>query len=120
MGDEIKRGLARCHVELSDDDFETLFRSLDGNNSGVIDYSEWLTATTQPSALLPEQALNDIFNFFDADRTGHISRAELVQVLGEDYAAKTMMQGDISQDDYLSQQEFRILKENLAKQSHEE
>jgi len=49
----------------------------DTDNSGEIDYSEWLVATANRKQLLSEEKLRAAFSFFDKDNSGSIEIKEL-------------------------------------------
>ena len=56
------------------------FVDIDG--SGEIEYSEWLTATTDRKKLLSRDRLSNAFKYFDKDNSGSISVEEVKQILG--------------------------------------
>lgn len=59
-----------------------VFGLVDTDNSGEIDFSEFVTATVNRMELLNEQKLKDAFNLYDKDGGGTISIDELKMVLG--------------------------------------
>lgn len=52
------------------------------DQSGKIDYTEFLAATIDSQVYLKEQSLTLAFSSFDLDRNGKISKEELKEVLG--------------------------------------
>ena len=57
-------------------------RDVDVNNSGFIDYTEFIMASTQRDVLLSKSNLDAAFKAFDADGSGKISAQELKDILG--------------------------------------
>jgi calcium-dependent protein kinase len=45
--------------------FEEIMQSIDKNNNGVIDYTEFLTAAADKDILLSEKNLRMVFNIID-------------------------------------------------------
>jgi len=55
---------------------------VDVDNSGEIDFSEFVTATVNRSELLQEEKLKQAFSLYDKDNSGMISVDEIKSVLG--------------------------------------
>ena len=55
---------------------------VDVDNSGEIDFSEFVTATCDRDILLSEAKLKQAFRYYDKDDGGSISLEELKDVLG--------------------------------------
>jgi calcium-dependent protein kinase len=70
------------------DNLEELFKSIDTDNSGNIEYTEFISASIEKSVYLNEEKLKDAFKLFDADNSGKISRAEIEKVLHMDKHSK--------------------------------
>lgn len=68
----------------ANDQVERIMALVDANNSGFIDYSEFIMASTQMETLISSENLNSAFNAFDQDGNGKISAEELEQFLGSD------------------------------------
>lgn len=66
---------------LNEDELDQLFRDVDTDKSGFIDYSEFIVATMSSKKNLSEEKLTAAFKLFDADGNGTISKEELLQVL---------------------------------------
>ena len=58
-----------------------MFRSVDTDNSGFIDYTEFVVAATSQQNLTSEEKLRAAFNMFDKDGSGIISADEIREVL---------------------------------------
>jgi len=59
-----------------------LFASVDIDNSGFIDYSEFIMATMNEKKNISEEKLVSAFKIFDKDNSGTISPDEIREVLG--------------------------------------
>nr|KAJ0224683.1 hypothetical protein LSAT_V11C100005030 [Lactuca sativa] len=53
--------------------------AVDTDNSGTIDYTEFLTATLHLNKMQREENLLAAFSFFDKDNSGYITQDELQQ-----------------------------------------
>lgn len=58
-----------------------LLRGADTDNSGSIDYTEFLAATMDAQIFLREDYLRTAFNMFDVDGSGKIDKTELISLL---------------------------------------
>lgn len=60
-----------------DFDFDTLWRSLDVNGDGYIEYEQFRVATMNRAQLLKQENIDNIFRILDKDNDGFISAREL-------------------------------------------
>jgi len=58
-----------------------MFKSVDTDNSGFIDYSEFVVAAMNESQLTTNEKLQAAFKMFDKDGSGIISPDEIKEVL---------------------------------------
>ena len=82
---DLKKGLKElkcCHI--SDEELCELFKSIDVDQNGKIDYTEFLAATIQKKIYLQEEKLFEAFCTFDKDDCGKIKKEELMSVLNAD------------------------------------
>ena len=69
--------------EAAVEEVRKIMADVDINNSGFIDYSEFLMASTQKEQLLSKSNLDNAFRIFDSDGSGRISANELKEILGK-------------------------------------
>jgi len=83
--DEVKQGyLDHYGKVMSDDEVEKMFKSVDSDNSGFIDYTEFVVAAMNEQELNSNEFLQAAFKMFDKDGSGVISADEIKTVLGFD------------------------------------
>lgn len=58
-----------------------MFRAVDTDNSGFIDYAEFVVAATSQSSLTSQEKLHAAFRMFDKDGSGIITADEIREVL---------------------------------------
>jgi calcium-dependent protein kinase len=58
-----------------------MFDAVDTDQSGYIDYTEFVVASANEKALLSTERLNSAFKMFDKDQSGSISPNEIKAVL---------------------------------------
>ncbi|KAE8732683.1 Calcium-dependent protein kinase 1 [Hibiscus syriacus] len=75
--DELKEGLKKFGANLAESEFHALMQAADINNSGTIDYEEFVTATLHLNKIEREDNLLAAFLYFDRDRSGYITPDEL-------------------------------------------
>lgn len=81
--DEVKVGYENHYgISMTDEEIERMFRSVDSDNSGFIDYSEFVVAAMNEKQLTSNDKLQAAFNMFDKDGSGVISSDEIKDVLG--------------------------------------
>ncbi len=61
---------------------EEIFKSIDTDGSGCIEYTEFISACMDKSLYLNKEKLKEAFNLFDVDHNGKISNEEIAKVLG--------------------------------------
>lgn len=59
---------------------DALFKRLDFNKNGTINYSEFLAATVDKKLALTKQNLQFAFHHFDTDNEGYITKDDLKEV----------------------------------------
>ena len=83
--EELKKGLKELNCQkITDEELSELFKSIDVDKNGKIDYTEFLAATLQKKMYLKEERLYEAFCNFDLDGCGKITKEELMNVLKSD------------------------------------
>jgi len=76
--DEIQKGYLQFFGRsLNDEEVDEMFAKVDADNSGEIDYSEFVVATMNEKNLLSNNKLQTAFKMFDKDGGGSISTDEI-------------------------------------------
>mmetsp|Transcript_120202 Transcript_120202/g.336524 ORF Transcript_120202/g.336524 Transcript_120202/m.336524 type:complete len:524 (-) Transcript_120202:175-1746(-) len=114
--EEVKNGMRQSGVKLSDQEIEAKFRDLDSDSNGRIFYIEWLSATLDQSAIVSEGHMKEMFEFFDRDGSGLISRSELLSFLQGDEVDNLLQEGDTGKDGNIDFKEFKAICLALARQ----
>lgn len=66
--------------------FSEIYKSIDTNQSGSVNYTEFIAAAMDPNIYLKEDRLYEAFKVFDRDNSGKISFNEIKEILkGEDF-----------------------------------
>ena len=97
---------------------EEIFKSIDTDNSGCIEYTEFISACIEKNLYLNEEKLKDAFKLFDADNSGKISRAEIEKVLHSSKHSKEvdaiMDKHDINKDGEIDFNEFLSMMKEIS------
>jgi calcium-dependent protein kinase len=121
--EELKKGYIKYFSDsLSEIEFENLVRQLDQDNSGYVEYEEFLRATVNTESILTERNLKMAFDFFDKDGSGKLSAEEIKSVLGvigndqqaTDMVSKMISDVDTNGDGEVCYEEFKnLMKKNI-------
>uniref|UniRef100_A0A0D9VN41 non-specific serine/threonine protein kinase n=1 Tax=Leersia perrieri TaxID=77586 RepID=A0A0D9VN41_9ORYZ len=95
--DELKAGLRKYGSNLRDSDIRHLMDAADVDNSGTIDYHEFIAATLHLNKLDREEHLLAAFAYFDRDASGYITVDEL------EHACRNHNMADVGIDDIISE-----------------
>ena len=80
--DELQQGLVQLKTtHFKPEEIFNLFKTIDADKNGRIDYTEFLAATLQKHTYLKKERLFEAFTVFDKDNSGHITKQELMEVL---------------------------------------
>lgn len=77
--EELKIGCSK--ISQLEIDIEELFKLIDTDKSGVINYTEFLAATIEQQIYLKEDKLLQAFRVFDQDKSGKISAKEVAKII---------------------------------------
>lgn len=110
--DEFSAAL-KAHYAYTDEEIERLFRGLDIDGEGSLQYSEFLAATLEAHGSIDEERLAEAFDRIDCDDSGEISVSNLQALLGSDISRRYMEgiidEVDITGNHRISYDEFLAL-----------
>jgi calcium-dependent protein kinase len=95
-----------------------MFLAIDKNNSGYIDYSEFITSSMDKSYLKNENLVERAFEMIDRDKNGYLSQKELMAAFGgcsDDLERYIMDEFDTNNDGVISKSEFKLAMKGLLK-----
>jgi calcium-dependent protein kinase len=100
---------------------EAIFKEIDFNNDGSINFSEFLTVNIQKEKLLNEETLDRAFRMFDLDGNGYITIDELKKTMPLEITTKAGWRNLVSEVDkdgdyQISFKEFKEMMEKLINQ----
>lgn len=101
------------------EEVNALFKQVDIDDSGYIDYSEFVVASMNEKALLTHEKLEAAFKMFDKDGSGLISTDEIKQVLSfgknldDEIVNQMIKQVDENGDGEISFEEFSKMMKSL-------
>ncbi|KAK4272656.1 hypothetical protein QN277_021177 [Acacia crassicarpa] len=81
--EELKAGLKAYGANIDESEIHSLMRAADVDNSGTLDYTEFITATMNLNKAWREDNLVAAFHYFDKDGSGYITQDELQRVCEE-------------------------------------
>ncbi|KAK4371731.1 hypothetical protein RND71_007115 [Anisodus tanguticus] len=77
--EELKKGLEKVGANLKDSEITSLMQAADIDNSGTIDYGEFIAAMLHLNKIHKEDHMYAAFLYFDQDGSGYITKDELQQ-----------------------------------------
>jgi len=98
-------------------DVEQILKNVDIDNSGRIDYNEFIAATINNEKLINEQKLKTSFDFFDHDKSGQITTEELKAILklsSFEEAENIIAEVDANKDGEICFEEFKSMMKGIA------
>lgn len=120
---ELREGFDKYFIgySLKPEEFLELAKSIDVDGSGFIEYDEFLTAFLNKELLFSEKNLTSAFSHFDIDKSGKLSKAELVNVIGlfekekgtDGILDELMKEVDLNKDGEISLSEFKKLMKGV-------
>ena len=100
---------------MSDEEIESLFRSIDLDGSKLIHFTEFLAATLEARGVIVEQRLAEAFDRIDSDDSGYITKDNLKEFmqngflgreLSDEYLAEIIEECDLTRDGMVAYDEF--------------
>jgi calcium-dependent protein kinase len=114
--EEIKIALSK-KKNINIEHIEEIFKSIDTDGSGSIEYTEFISACLDKSLYLKKEKLKDAFSLFDIDNNGKISKEEIAKVLGMNKRSKEIAsifeKYDINKDGEIDFEEFFEMMNDL-------
>ncbi|CAL5206520.1 unnamed protein product [Lathyrus oleraceus] len=109
--EELKVGLKKFGANLNESEIYDLMQSADVDNSGTIDYGEFIAATLHLNKVDREDHLVAAFSYFDKDGSGFITRDELQKAceefgLGDVGLEEMIREADQNNDGRIDYNEF--------------
>lgn len=97
-------------------DSQDIFRAIDVNGDGKIEFQEFLIAAVVRKDFLRDERIAETFRYFDSDRNGKISIAELKLVLGPAVDVtlidELLFRNDLNGDGEIDMNEFKSMMEH--------
>ena len=125
--DELFKGLkSRLNNKNLKKDVDLIFKNLDMNGNGYIEYEEFVRAAVNKNIFLKEEILEFAFKFFDKDNSGEITLNEIKEVFlnsvvkrseEENSFKKIILEVDKDRDGKISYKEFEIMMKKLISQN---
>ena len=78
---ELKKAFELKKIEITEEEINHLFKILDQNLKGAIDYTEFLMAGVDRTQLFNNEKLTKVFNYFDINKSGFIENQDLYECL---------------------------------------
>ena len=120
---ELLKGLKeRIQSDTLEQDVEMIFKNIDADNNGFIEYEEFVRAAVNKESFLQENILRFAFRYFDKDNSGEISYDEIEEVFKESVSDQTKVhqaleqiikQVDVNGDGLISFEEFALIMRKL-------
>ena len=104
------------------EDIDLIFKNLDLNNNGYIDYEEFVSASVNKKRFMNKNVLTLAFNFFDKNKSGEITFDEIEKMFKESVIDKSkvheslqkiMKDVDLNIDGIITFDEFVIIMKKL-------
>ena len=78
---ELKKAFELKEIPITDEEISHLYKILDQNLKGAIDYTEFLMAGVNQKTLFTTEKLTKAFNYFDINKSGFIENSDLYDSL---------------------------------------
>ena len=121
--DELVKGFIKIFnqtVDQTTERIDQIFRSVDADKNGFIQYEEFIRACIPKEVLLSDNNVRFAFNFFDLDQSGHITVTEIEEVfcsgnknISKAVIEKIISQVDLDGDNQVSFDEFKIMMNKI-------
>ena len=122
---ELLEGLKmKYNTIIKEEDVEQIFKNIDLNNNGYIDYEEFVAAAVNKRKFMNKNVLMLAFNFFDKNNSGEITFDEIEEIFKSSVADKSkiheslekiMKEVDLDIDGKVTLDQFSIIMKQLIK-----
>ncbi|GAB2235613.1 hypothetical protein Droror1_Dr00026043 [Drosera rotundifolia] len=117
--EELKSGLEKVGANLKESEITHLMQAADIDNSGTIDYGEFIAAMLHLNKIQREDHLFAAFSFFDKDGSGYITPDELQQAceqfgLGDMHLEEIIRDVDQDNDGWIDYSEFVAMMQDTG------
>lgn len=117
--EELKKGLHKVGADIKDAEISSLMQAADFDNSGTIDYGEFIAAMLHLNKVQKEDHLYAAFSYFDKDGSGYITQDELQQAceqfgLGDAHLEDIMREVDTDNDGRIDYNEFVVMMQDTG------
>ena len=115
---EMKNAFIKLNVKDYENEIENIFNSIDTDKNGIIDYTEFLSASINGNnEIISKKTLKDTFKLLDRDNSGKISKNNIMNVLklenlNEKIVDNYIKKYDINKDGEIDYNEFLDMMEN--------
>ena len=120
---ELYNGLSgRIKSDTLESDIDSIFKNLDMDNNGYIEYEEFVRAAVSKEYFLTENVLRFAFRFFDKDNSGEIDFNEIKDLFSKSIEDKNnvdqvlshiIKEVDINNDGKINFEEFSIVMKKM-------
>ena len=122
---ELLKGLqSKIKSDTLEQDVEQIFKNIDMDNNGYIEYEEFVRAAVSKERFINENVLKFAFRYFDKDGSGEITFDEIEEVFKDSVADKTKVHEALKQiisevdqngDGIISFEEFADIMKKMLK-----
>ena len=115
---EMKDAFIRLNIKNYENEIENIFNSIDTDKNGIIDYTEFLSASINGNlSIISKKTLKNTFLLLDKDNSGKISKKNLLNVLKLDNLNEKIVDNyikkyDINKDGEIDYNEFLEMMDN--------
>ena len=96
--EELLKGLqSKMKSPTLEQDVEEIYKNIDMDNNGYIEYEEFVRAAVSKEKFLSENVLKYAFKYFDKDNSGEITFDEIEEVFKESVSDKTKVHDSLKQ-----------------------
>lgn len=96
---ELKKGFVLAGVPITEQELDQIFENVDDNNSGEIDFSEFVIASIKKETIFTNENIKACFRLFDRDRSGSISLFEFTLKFEQRGISKSEMKNLVAEVD---------------------